>query len=148
MGDGGEIGEGRFQNLDKDKELELVDRSDAFLYFDDLAYVSSPRPLLIFDYNQKSGKFGLANKKFNSFILKDENTWIERARAVRGKEPSQYMVNVFSILLDYIYAGEETKGWKFYDTERASKEAGYFHNEEKIKIVLQKDKAYKLIYSR
>lgn len=149
MGDGGDIGEGIFQNLDADKELELVDRNDAFLYFDDLAYVSSPRPLLVFDYSHKTGKFRLANRKFRSYILKNEETWIKRAFEAKATTPGQYMADIFSIMLDYIYNGRRKEGWRFYEAERLSKSDEWtFHSKADILDVLTKDKAYQTIYSR
>ncbi|MBA2333983.1 MAG: hypothetical protein H0V90_03490, partial [Blastocatellia bacterium] len=136
IGDGGEIAEGTFQNLDKDKELELVDRNDSFLYFDDLAYVSSPRPLLIFDFNRNTGKFHLANKKFSSFILREQNALIEKTSKARHTDSGRYLVNVFDIMLYYIYAGRERNGWKYYRDESIKKERDWtFHDEAKIKAI-------------
>lgn len=149
IGDGGEIGEGTFQNLDADREMELVERNDSFLYFDDLAYVSLPRPLMVFDYNPRTEHFELANRKFSKFILSDLDKLIEDTVRLRNSDSAQYLVNVFSITLDYIYAGKANEGWAYYRKERDSKSMELrFHDENKIKKVLMNDKAYNLIYPK
>lgn len=148
LGDGGDDGEGKFQNLDGDRELEIVDKNDSFLYFDELAYVSSPRPLLIFDYDRKTRRFELANRRFARFILKDADVWRKRARDEKEINPAQFGTDVFGIFLDYLYAGREQEGWKFYYGKKDVLTNGWFHNQAKVRKILNSDRAYKLIYKK
>lgn len=148
IGDGGDSEEGKFQNLDNDKELELVDRNDSFLYFDDLAYVSSPRPILVFDYSHKTGKFELSNKKFDSYILKDLDLWKKRVVDEKEANSSQFGTDVFSIFIDYVYAGREKEGYKYYYRNRDILVSGWLHSETKVRKILNRDRAYRFIYKK
>lgn len=148
IGDGGDNGEGKFQNLDSDKELEFVDKNDSFLYFDELAYVSSPRPLLVFDYNPKKQKFELSNRRFAKYLLKDIDVWKRQAWDEKATNPSQFETDVFSILLEYVYSGQEKEGWKFYYANKDTQINGWRHSQTKVRKVLNGDRAYKLIYKK
>ena len=138
-----------FQNIDHDADLEIVDGTPAFHYFDDLAFVSSPVPKLIFDYNRRTRKFELANRHFAKYLLKDKTEWIARTEAVRDSNPSQYQVDTLGVFLDFVYAGQEKTGWKYYHGEKAkSKSASYFHLDSVIKRVLSTEPAYRSIYRK
>lgn len=132
-----------FQNLDKDREPEILDETPAFHYFDDLAYVSSPRPTLVFDYDKKIGRFRLANRKFRSFLLGDAREWISRANHVKDSDPSQFSVWMFSIFLNYIYAGQEKKGMDFYYKNSDLLRTGQAHEWKQVRSVLRSDAAYR-----
>lgn len=138
-----------FQNIDSDADLEIVDNTPAFHYFDDLAFVSSPVPTLIFDYNHRTKKFELANRRFNGYLLKDQAGWIAGSQAVRDSDPSQHRVDSLGILLSFIYAGREATGWKYYHQEKARSSWGqYFHKDTLIKKTLNAEPAYRSIYHK
>lgn len=138
-----------FQNIDGDADLEIVDYSPSFHYFDNLAFVSSPVPKLIFDYDHRTRKFELANRRFAENLLKDSAESIRQSEAVRESDPSQHRVWSLSIFLDFVYAGRERTGWNFYHHEKAiSVEAKSFHEDEVIKQVLRSDPAYRSLYKK
>jgi len=138
-----------FQNIDSDADLEIVDNTPAFDYFDDLAFVSSPRPTLIFDYNRRTRKFELANRRFARYLLKDQTNWIASTRKLGKAESSQYLVNTFGIFLDFVFAGKKRQGWNYYHGEKKrSTNPAYFHADAKIKRVLDADPAYRSIYGK
>jgi hypothetical protein len=138
-----------FQNIDHDAELEIVDNTPAFHYFDDLAFVSSPVPTLIFDYNHRSGRFELANRKFASYLLRNNKEYISRTKRISDTNVSQFLVDTFGIFLDFVYTGKEREGWKYYYREKArSGRSRYFHNDTIIKRTLNADPAYRAIYRR
>lgn len=143
------LGQYVFQNIDSDNDLEIVDNTPAFHYFDNLAFVSSPVPTLIFDYNRRTRKFELANRRFNKYLLKDQAGWIARSQAVRESDPSQHRVDSLGILLSFVYAGKENDGWKYYHQERArSKKGVYFNNDATIRRALNAEPAYRSIYHK
>jgi hypothetical protein len=142
--DSGEL----FRNLDSDLELEIVDETPVFHYFDDLAFVSSPRPTLVFDYDKKSGKFQLANRRFRSFLIGEADQWISKANAVKDTEPTQFSTWMFSIFLDYIYVGEKKKALDFYYKNPDLKRAGNFHKWNKVLTALKSDPAYSELYRK
>ncbi len=138
-----------FQNIDDDADLEIVDNTPAFHYFDDLAFVSSPVPTLIFDYNHRSGRFELANRKFASYLLRNNQEYISRTKRISDTNLSQFLVDTFGIFLDFVYTGKEREGWKYYHREKARSGSGkYFHNDTIIKRTLNADPAYRAIYRR
>jgi len=108
-----------FQNIDRDADLEIVDNTPAFHYFDELPFVSSPVPTLIFDYNRHTRKFELANRRFAKYLLKDQAASIARSQAIRDSDPRQHRVDSFGLFLDLVYAGKEQAGWKYYHGEKA-----------------------------
>ena len=138
-----------FQNIDTDSDLEIIDNTPAFYYFDDLAFVSSPTPTLIFDYNHRTRKFEQANRRFVKYLLKDQSDAIARSRTIRKSNPSQHRVDSFVLFLDFVYAGREHAGWKYYHEEKAKSDWGqYFHRDATIRQVLNAEPAYRLIYRK
>ncbi|MGI8811069.1 MAG: hypothetical protein ACR2IH_00890 [Pyrinomonadaceae bacterium] len=138
-----------FQNIDRDAEMEIVDNTPAFHYFDELAFVSSPAPTLIFDYNRRARRFELANRRFTKYLLKVQTGWIARTEAVRDSNPSQYQVDTFGLFLAFVYAGREKTGWNYYHSEKAkSKSASYFHLDSVIRRALNADPAYRTLYRK
>jgi hypothetical protein len=138
-----------FQNIDDDPDMEIVDNTPAFHYFDDLAFVSSPAPTLIFDYNRRSRRFELANRRFSRYLLKDHEEWVTRTEALRGSNPSQHSVDSFGLFLDLVYAGREQAAWKYYRKEKTKSINGaYFHTESTIRQVLDAEPAYRSIYGK
>jgi hypothetical protein len=135
-----------FQNLDQDRALEIVDETPAFHYFDDLAFVSSPNPALIFDYDPKSKSFKLANRKFDTYLLRNAKASLREAAAVKELKPNQFATWLFSIYLDYVYAGRAAEGRKLYYGNEDLKKMGLLHKWEAVRSVLEKDAAYKEIY--
>ncbi len=136
-----------FENLDSDADLEIIDNSSVFHYFDDLPFVSSPTPTLIFDYNKRTRRFELANRRFADYLLKDHPAWVARTKEAFGTDRRQYSVNTFAIFLALVYAGRESTAWKYYHTEKAKAQSG-FHSDNAIRRTLNADPAYRWIYKK
>lgn len=138
-----------FQNIDHDPDLEIVDGTPAFHYFDGMAFVSSPVPTLIFDYNHRTQKFELANRRFAQYLLKDQAEAIARSQAVRESDPSQHRVDSLGLFLDFVYAGKEKTGWKYYHQEKTRSIWGKdFHKDLTIRKLLNSEPAYRSIYRK
>jgi hypothetical protein len=137
-----------FQNIDHDADMEIVDNTPAFHYFDDLAFVSSPVPTLIFDYNHRTQKFEFANRKFRSFLLGDVQKWISNANNVKDSDQSQFAVSMFTIFLDYVYAGKKDEGLKFYYGNEKLKQLQLAHNWKAVNKLLKSEPAYKALYRK
>lgn len=138
-----------FQNIDSDSDLEIVDNTPAFHYFDDLAFVSSPVPTLIFDYNRRKRKFEVANRRFARYLLRDQAAYIAESQALRATGDSQHSVNSFALFLNYVYAGKEQIGWKYYHQEKGLSACRQcFHTDSVITRTLLSDPAYRSIYQK
>lgn len=138
-----------FQNIDNDADLEIVDHTPAFHYFDDLAFVSSPVPTLLFNYDHRTRRFELANRRFASYLLKDQAASITRSQAMRKTNPSQHRVDSLGLFLNYVYAGKEQTGWRYYHQEKTLSDwRQYFHKDRIIKSALVLDPAYRKLYRK
>jgi hypothetical protein len=138
-----------FQNIDSDSDLEIVDRSPAFHYFDGLAFVSSPQPTLIFDYNRRTRKFEVGNRRFANYLLKDQAASIAESQTLRTTNQSQHRVDSLVLFLNCVYAGKEQIGWKYYHREKALSDwRKFFHKDRVIKRTLKSDPAYRAIYPK
>jgi len=137
-----------FQNLDRDRSLEIVDETPAFYYFDDLAFASSPNPTFIFDYDAKSRSFKLANRKFATYLLRNAGESLQKASAVKDSDPNQFATWMFSIYLDYVYAGREKEGRALYYGNKVLKKSGLLHKWEAVRSVLISEPGYKEIYKK
>lgn len=137
-----------FQNVDHDADMEIVDNTRAFHYFDDLAFVSSPVPKLIFDYNHRTKKFELANRKFQSFLIGDIQKWISNANDVKDSDHNQFAVWMFTIFLDYVYAGKKDEGLKFYYRNEKLKQLRLAHRWKAVNKVLKSEPAYRELYRK
>jgi len=140
------IGDGfddlKFENLDKDKQLEFVQESLIFDYFNDMAYSGSPKPKIAFDYNSKAKKY-LPSKKFASYLEKGVKKTIEMAKNHKDGFVWYWMLDA---AISYIYAGEERKGWRLYDKELGDYPYIDGALRSEIKRTLRKDYTYRFLY--
>ncbi len=112
---GREVDDLRVEDLDGDGVYEIVAPICAFYGFRDwaLAPADTPLPSAVFKYDLKAGKYLPANQLFRERLLKDVE---EMKSKVRGPEArGSHLADVLSIVLSYVYAGEEGAGWEFYD---------------------------------
>lgn len=137
----------RSLDLDGDGRLEIVQNLGSFWYrLGD--NVSSPRPEMIFKYDDKARRYLPANPEFQAIVLRDIGQRIEKARAERkqsaGVADHALMSGVGDIVIRYLYAGKRREAWEFF-------ERGYTDSEYKesaraiLKEVLSKDTPYKEI---
>ena len=141
IGDG--FDELEFKDLDRDGVHEFTQLDMTFDYWEDMAYVSSPQPEVVFQYNPRIKKFLPANKKFADYLLKDVAKHIKN---LDPSDPSQHWVRSFEITLRYIFAGKEDRGWKFYDKQFGLRPGGRDRMKTKIKKALKSDPLYRSIY--
>ena len=115
--------------------------------------LSTPQPLIIFKYDEQANRYLPANHLLKDHALEGIEERIEKLDSTAEKpaqtnrqlhEGAWYFREMTEIFLDYVYAGEEKKGWVFFDK---------FYNlldkkkvKRSIKSDLRKDKIYRFIY--
>ncbi|MCX6089207.1 MAG: hypothetical protein NTX88_02310 [Candidatus Atribacteria bacterium] len=110
-------------DYNKDGKYEFLQTLLTFDYFDRLPHYLSPLPAVVFQYDVSTGKYVPANNRFASVLLKDIGKDISHAESFLKNVNSssyedstgEYLSAVMNVLLPYLYAGEEKKGWSFYD---------------------------------
>ena len=135
-------------DLDGDGRLEIVQNLGSFWYqMGD--NVSSPRPEMIFKYDDRARRYVFANPEFQAVVLKDIGQRIEKVREAwennrPGIREHYYWAGVADIVIRYLYAGRKREAWNFF--ERESKDSDYKKTARAIlKEVLSKDALYKEI---
>jgi hypothetical protein len=112
---GREVGDLGVQDLDGDGVYEIVAPVCAFYGFRDwaLSTAGTPLPPAVFKYDAKAGKYLPANRLFRAHLLKGVGELKSKVRGPGTPEP--HLSDVLSVVLAYVYAGEERAGWEFYD---------------------------------
>ncbi|MDX6268950.1 MAG: hypothetical protein QOD28_173 [Acidobacteriota bacterium] len=141
----------RSVDLDGDGRLEIVQNLGSFWYrLGD--NVSSPRPEMIFKYDDRARRYVPANPEFQAVVLKDIGHRVEKVRALNernqpGVTDLQLQSGVGDIVIRYLYAGREREAWDFF-------ERGYRDSEIKksaratLKEVLGGDALYSEVVRR
>jgi hypothetical protein len=148
-----EIGEDmNVVDIDRDGRHEFTLSVMAFDYFM-TSHAGSVFPTAVFAYDEGAGKYVPANRKFSAYLLRGvardvlkvealnrRLTKEERAGAFHG----EHFRAVLDVLLKYVYAGEERKGWDFFEThymlaDKAEVEAG-------VKEKLKESAVYRATY--
>jgi hypothetical protein len=138
IGDG--FDELEFKDINGDGVQEFTQRAMTFDYWDDLSYVESPQPRVVFQYDPQAKRFYPASKKFSTYLLKDVK---EDIRKLNPEDPAQFWASELDITLRYIYAGKEKEGWKFFERDGRDDKTKY-----KIKKTLRQDALYRFINGR
>jgi hypothetical protein len=133
-------------DLDGDGVYEIVAPVCAFYGFRDWAVspAGTPLPPAVFKYDAKAQKYLPANRLFREHLLKG----VEESKAkVPGPDaPEPHLAGVLSIVLDYVYAGEERAAWEFYDaTYRLPDKAEVKRD---IKSELRAEPVYRFIHKQ
>lgn len=120
-----EIGEDMtLVDIDRDGRYELTQSVMAFDYFL-TSHAGSVFPTAVFAYDEAARRYVPANRKFSGYILRGVARDISRLEArnrrmTREERASSFHGEHFSavmdVLLKYVYAGEESKGWAFFNT--------------------------------
>jgi hypothetical protein len=99
-------------DLDGDGVLEISTVITAFYGFENwrLSTSETPLPEIIFKYDSKRRQYFPANPQFKSCLLQNVATRGASAQSVDHSGLGQ----VISATLDYIFAGEESRGWEFF----------------------------------
>jgi len=135
-----EIGEDmNVVDIDHDGRYEFTQTVMAFDYFM-TSHAGSVFPTAVFAYDERAGKYLPANRKFSAYLLRGvgrEARKIEETnrrtifRPTRARQTfhGEHFRSVLDVLLKYVYAGEEQKGWAFFNSnymlkDKAEVEAG------------------------
>ena len=131
-------------DLDHDGVEEIFQPVTAFYSLQDrLAIAQIPLPEVIFKYDAQAARYLPANALHKDYLLKD----IEDFKA-RISEPSKYNFNhlagVLTVTLRLIYAGEEKKGWEFFDRVYQLPDKEEIRG--RVLTVLKDEPVYRFIY--
>lgn len=126
-------------------EITLAKYDDIFQF----SSASRPSNSIIFQYNKKLGKFLPASHKLQEFTLKNIAEQIQRFEADDEKQFS----DVLEITLNYLYAGKEDEGWKFFDENFTPADSRFIGKKvedkekarEEIKNALNENPVYQFI---
>jgi hypothetical protein len=111
----------RSVDLDGDGRLEIVQNLGSFWYrLGDNVF--SPRPEMVFKYDERARRYLPANPEFQSVVLKDIDRRIERVRALNqnnqpGVTDLRLQSNVGDVVIRYLYAGREREAWEFFERD-------------------------------
>jgi hypothetical protein len=100
-------------DLDGDGIYEIIVPLTAFYGFERsrLSTADTPLPDIIFKYDPVQREYLPANPFFKQCILKDAAAAEKSLREI--EEPS--LGRLMSIVLDYVFIGEEQHGWKLFE---------------------------------
>ncbi len=110
---GREAGDMTISDLDDDGISEIIVPITAFYGFESwrLTTMETPLPDIIFRYDPVQREYLPANVHFKECILQDTEAAEKSLREI--EEPS--LGRLMSIVLDYVFIGEEQRGWKLFE---------------------------------
>jgi hypothetical protein len=145
--DGPQWGVGREGNdmqimdLDHDGVYEItVPITDFYDFQDNMSMSQIPLPEIIFKYERKSARYLPANHLFLEYALRN----VAAQERAESSDESAARSPVLKVLLDYIYAGEEERGWLYFN--RQYKLSDKDEIERRVKSILHAEPVYKFIY--
>jgi hypothetical protein len=127
--DGGEFGideigeDMRVVDVDGDGRYEFTLDVMAFDYFM-TSHANSVFPTAVFAYDERAGKYVSSNKKFSAYLLRGVARDVRKVEALNRRLTKEERASTFhgehfravlDVLLKYVYAGEEQKGWAFFE---------------------------------
>lgn len=138
-----------FKDLDGDGVFELVDDINTFASYQSV-FSGSVMPEMVFKFDRRTAKYRPANEQFKSYVLRgvaeeirdlqQENN--KRQNKDPGFDGTSYEHKALDVLLKYVYAGEERRGWRFFEQNY---QTGFYDTRD-IKSMLAQDGAYRYIY--
>lgn len=148
-----EIGEDmKVLDIDGDGRHEFTLNVMAFDYFM-TSHAGSVFPVAVFAYDERAGRYVPSNKKFSAYLLRGVARDVQKVKALNRRMTKEERASTFhgehfsavlDVLLKYVYAGEEQKGWAFFDAnyllgDKAEVEAG-------VKAKLLESAVYRATY--
>jgi hypothetical protein len=111
-----------FFDADSNGSLEFKQYGHLFRCFP-LPRSESPAASVILTYSPQLNRFIQANRRFSRFILGDESIRLKEIQESDNsrrlnKDPyylEQCKAKIIKLLVDYIYSGEESTGWKMFN---------------------------------
>ncbi|HKS28932.1 MAG TPA: hypothetical protein VJS44_13990 [Pyrinomonadaceae bacterium] len=156
--DSGKYGTGnQLMHLDVDSDgvVELTHSVMAFDYFH-MSHASSVFPQAVFAYDKKAGEYRPANARFSQVVLSTMEDDLKELEALKARGnpdndeiySERYFSAVLQVTLNYIYAGQQEKGWQFFNREYRTHE-GISREKMRAEIeeTLRGEPVYKYIYS-
>ena len=139
-------------DIDRDGRYEFTLTVMAFDYFM-TSHAGSVFPTAVFAYDERAGRYVPSNKKFSAYLLRGVARDVQRVKALNRRLTKEERATGFhgeqfsaalDVLLKYVYAGEEEKGWAFFDAnyvlgDKAEVEAG-------VKAKLLESAVYRATY--
>lgn len=128
--DGGEFGideigeDMKVVDIDGDGRYEFTQEVMAFDYFM-TSHAGSVFPTAVFAYDDAAGRYVPSNRKFSAYLLRGVARDIAKVKALNRRLTKEERASTFhgehfravlDVLLRYVYAGEEGKGWAFFDS--------------------------------
>lgn len=139
------------EDINTDNKFEIIQYYSCFDYFDRLCHAESPSAPVVFNYSEKRKKYVVANKLFETYLLKETKEFEKRVSPdlanfeVKNYEDScSVLASTLSILLDYIFAGKENQGWEYFN--KYYKVADKDIMVKNIKKILSESKVYNEMY--
>lgn len=117
-------GEMNIVDIDRDGRYEFTQSVMAFDYFL-TSHAGSVFPVAVFAYDASAGKYVPANKRFSSYLLRGVARDVREVEALNRRMTREDIASgfhgehfraVMGVLTKYVYAGEEEKGWAFFNT--------------------------------
>lgn len=148
-----EIGEDmNVLDIDGDGRREFTLNVMAFDYFM-TSHAGSVFPTAVFAYDERAGRYVPSNKKFSAYLLRGVARDVRKVEALNRRMTKEERASTFhgehfsavlDVLLKYVYAGEEQKGWQFFDSnymlaDKSEVEAG-------VKAKLLESAVYRATY--
>lgn len=118
-------------DLDSDGVQEITVPITSFYGFEKWRLTTSETPLpdIIFKYDSRRHEYLPANPQFKECLLKEIN---EAEQRMSSREDER-LGAIMSLTLDYIFAGEEQRGWKFFQ------EKCKLRDKSRIRLDMQKE---------
>ena len=111
-------------DIDRDGRYEFTLAVMAFDYFL-TSHAGSVFPVAVFAYDEGARKYVPSNKKFSSYLLRGVARDVREVEALNRRMTREEIESgfhgehfraVMGVLTKYVYAGEEEKGWAFFNT--------------------------------
>jgi hypothetical protein len=142
---GREAGDMTLSDLDGDGIQEIIVPITAFYGFESWRLTTSETPLpdIIFRYDPVQREYLPANPHFRECIIRDA----EAAAKSSGEiEKEIGLGRLMSIVLDYVFVGEEQRGWKLFDEKCELPDKARIRSD--MQDVLKAHPVYRYIYKR
>ena len=138
-------------DINQDGVYEFTQAVMAFDYFH-ASHAASVFPTAVFSYDKQQGKYKLANRLFQMYLLRgikeDERKARKAIQLFERKKiifnDSEYFYPMMEVVLKYIYAGQLQKGWSFFEKNYQVQDKDELR--EDLRDAFKNDPTYKSIY--
>jgi hypothetical protein len=137
-------------DIDRDGFYEIVLEDPSFYLSLPISIGETPLTRIIFKYDPRANKYLPANQLYKEYSLSGIEDDIAKLKPARNPEQvgfeseKGYLSDRLRILLRYIYAGEQSRGWVFFDREYTLRDKTEL--ESNVKAILKDQPIYKFIY--